>query len=123
MSYLIRIVGSNLKMYRISSGLTQQSLALSCDIEPSLIGKIERCSHNASLRTLHRISQTLHVPSYELFRESDPSDQYGTINRYLTRNLTAYTALRLCKPQQLYGVLDSALLEKTTVLDIEHGAC
>lgn len=123
MSYLICIVGKNLKMYRIASGLTQQSLALNCDIEPSLIGKIERCSHNASLRTLHRISETLHVPSYALFCESNTSNQYETINRYLARNLTAYTALRACKPQQLYGVFDSALLEKLTVLDVERGAC
>lgn len=42
---------------------------------------------------------------------------------FLYIKVICYTALRACKPQQLYGVFDSALLEKLTVLDVERGAC
>jgi len=60
--------GKKVKELRKQKGLSQEALALLCDLDRTYIGGIERGERNLSLLNIHRIATALNVNVKELFR-------------------------------------------------------
>ena len=52
---------------RKARGLSQEALALSCNLDRSYVGAIERGESNLSLINIHRLAEGLKVKTAELF--------------------------------------------------------
>lgn len=59
--------GQRLRELRTAKGLSQEALALACDLDRTYIGGIERGERNVSLVNIQKIADALHVPVRELF--------------------------------------------------------
>src|SRR5690349_16617143 len=59
--------GARLRKLRKAKGLTQESLALVCDLDRSYVGAIERGESNVSLINIHRLAEGLKLKPGELF--------------------------------------------------------
>lgn len=62
------IVGRNIKACRKEADLTQEALALRCDMHLVEIGRAERGVRDLRVSTLARIAKGLDVPAGELLR-------------------------------------------------------
>ncbi len=60
--------GQRVRELRGRRGLSQEDLALACDLDRSYIGGIERGERNVSLLNIHKIATALRVPIKELFQ-------------------------------------------------------
>jgi transcriptional regulator with XRE-family HTH domain len=59
--------GDRLRNLRKQKGLSQESLALACDLDRTYIGGVERGERNISLLNIYKIAAALGVPAKELF--------------------------------------------------------
>ena len=59
--------GQRLRALRVTKGLSQEKLALTCDLDRTYIGGIERGERNVSLINIEKIAEALGVPVRELF--------------------------------------------------------
>jgi transcriptional regulator with XRE-family HTH domain len=59
--------GENLKKIRIEKGITQAQLAIDCDVDVSVISRIERGVVNTSLSNIKMISNFLNIEIKQLF--------------------------------------------------------
>jgi len=59
--------GQRLRELRETKGLTQESLALSIDVDKSYIGRIERAERSPNLKTIVKIANVLEIPVKSLF--------------------------------------------------------
>jgi transcriptional regulator with XRE-family HTH domain len=59
--------GDRVRELRKQKGLSQESLALACDLDRSYIGGVERGERNISLLNIHKIAEALGVAVRELF--------------------------------------------------------
>lgn len=60
--------GQRVRELRSRKGLSQEDLALACDLDRSYIGGIERGERNVSLVNIQKIAAALRVPIKELFQ-------------------------------------------------------
>ena len=60
--------GNRIRKLRKERGLSQEDLALCCDLDRSYIGGVERGERNVSLLNIERIATGLGVKPSELFR-------------------------------------------------------
>lgn len=67
-----KIVGWNVRRFRVGQGLTIEELAGHSEADASYIGRIERAEVNVSVDVLERISKALKVRVMELFMEPLP---------------------------------------------------
>ena len=58
--------GARVKEIRKSKGLSQESLALLCELDRTYIGGVERGERNISIINMHKIAHALAVPPREL---------------------------------------------------------
>ena len=58
---LAREVGAKIKYLRQKRGLSQEALALSCDMNPAFLGRVERGMRSPTLNTLQRICDGLGI--------------------------------------------------------------
>ena len=65
-SKLAREVGAKIRYLRLKQGLSQEALALSCDMNPAFLGHVERGMRSPTLTTLQRICDGLGVTLTEL---------------------------------------------------------
>ena len=63
---LTREVGAKIKYLRQKRGLSQEALALSCDMNPAFLGHVERGMRSPTLNTLQRICDGLGITLTEL---------------------------------------------------------
>ena len=59
--------GKRVRELRTAKGLSQEALALACDLDRTYIGGIERGERNVSLVNIEKIASGLSVPVRELF--------------------------------------------------------
>ena len=59
--------GNRVRELRRQKGLSQESLALACNLDRTYIGGVERGERNVSLLNIHRIAEALEVSPQELF--------------------------------------------------------
>ena len=67
-------LGKRIRELRRSSGLTQEVLAEKCGISASFLGHIERGTRKASLDTVVKLANALHVSPNILLQDSLDSD-------------------------------------------------
>ena len=63
-------LGATIKCLRLSKNISQESLALSAEVDRSYLGRVERGDNNAAVLTLHRIARGLGISLTELFAEA-----------------------------------------------------
>ena len=63
------LVGINLRKYRLSLKLSQESLAIKAKLHPNYISLLERGGANVSVDTIERICKILKVKPYELLKD------------------------------------------------------
>jgi len=59
--------GNKVRELRKQKGLSQEALALACDLDRTYIGGVERGERNISLINIYRIASALGIPVKELF--------------------------------------------------------
>ena len=59
--------GQRVRDLRKHRGLSQESLALACDLDRTYVGGVERGERNISLLNIHKIAFALGVAAKELF--------------------------------------------------------
>jgi len=59
--------GELVRRIRIGQGLSQEALALTCELDRTYIGGVERGERNISLVNIHRIAKALNIKVTELF--------------------------------------------------------
>jgi transcriptional regulator with XRE-family HTH domain len=62
--------GERVRQLRQQKGLSQEALALACDLDRSYIGGVERGERNISLINIHKISRALEVSLSELVTDA-----------------------------------------------------
>src|SRR5437016_10451578 len=70
-----RHFGERVRDLRKRKGLSQEALALGCDLDRTYVGGVERGERNISLINIHKISRALGVSPCELV--SDPETAKG----------------------------------------------
>ena len=63
---LSRLIGANIRKYRIQRDLSQEHLALESGIHPAYISKLERGEKCPTIDTLYRLARALGIPVYKL---------------------------------------------------------
>jgi transcriptional regulator with XRE-family HTH domain len=59
--------GERVRKIRLERGLSQEGLALICDLDRTYVGGIERGERNISLVNIHRLARGLAIRPKELF--------------------------------------------------------
>lgn len=63
---LSRLIGANIRKYRIQRDVSQEHLALESGIHPAYISKLERGEKCPTIDTLYRLAKALRIPVYKL---------------------------------------------------------
>ena len=61
------LFGARLRHVRQEKGLSQEALALNCDLDRTYIGGVERGERNISLVNIHKIARALGVSVKKFF--------------------------------------------------------
>ena len=61
--------GERVRNLRKQKGLSQEALALTCNLDRTYIGGVERGERNISLLNIHKIATALSIPVKELFND------------------------------------------------------
>jgi transcriptional regulator with XRE-family HTH domain len=75
---LQRAIGRNLKEYRLTRGLSQESCAEVLGVHRTYMGGLERGEHNLTLRSIERIAGRLEVDALGLLMEARESENVGS---------------------------------------------
>ncbi|HEY1016730.1 MAG TPA: helix-turn-helix transcriptional regulator [Herpetosiphonaceae bacterium] len=62
----MRAFGQRVRELRLARGVSQEELALHCQVDRSYMGQVERGERNISLGNIHKIARGLDVPAHEL---------------------------------------------------------
>jgi transcriptional regulator with XRE-family HTH domain len=85
------ILGRNIKYFRFHRQLSQSALAEKADISVTFLSNIERGKMFPKVETLSRLTESLDVAVFELFRtDLVPEDNKEMINRFsedITKNV------------------------------------
>lgn len=67
---IVRVLGANMKKYRMQLGLSQEAFADKCGLHRTYISSIERFQRNVSIENIQRIADALEIETYLLFIEN-----------------------------------------------------
>lgn len=67
MADLLKIIGKNIRKYRIKKKLSQEALADLSNIHRTYIGQVEAGQRNIAIKNLQKISTALKIPIKKLF--------------------------------------------------------
>jgi transcriptional regulator with XRE-family HTH domain len=67
------ILAANMKMFRAARKLSQEDLALECELHRTFIAHVERGARNISLDNIEKIADALEVPVHKLLKPADTS--------------------------------------------------
>ena len=68
---IIKVFGSNVKRYRMETGLSQEAFAEKCGLHRTYISAIECYRRSISLENIQRIADALDIDTYKLFLEDE----------------------------------------------------
>lgn len=71
---IVQQTGAKLRHFRVLKGISQEQLALDCDLNVNTIGMIERGQKNATIFTLKRICDGLGITLATLFLYNGSAD-------------------------------------------------
>lgn len=71
MKNIREILSDNIKKYRNEQHMSQEDLALQCDLHRTYISDIERCTRNVSIDNISKIADALKVTPADLFKEEN----------------------------------------------------
>lgn len=66
---IVKVFGTNVKRYRVKTGLSQEAFAEKCGLHRTYISAIECYRRSISLENIQRIADALGVDTYRLFVE------------------------------------------------------
>jgi transcriptional regulator with XRE-family HTH domain len=58
-----------MRQLRVAKGMSQEALALACDLDRTYVGGVERGERNISLINIHRIADALGISPAALFSQ------------------------------------------------------
>jgi transcriptional regulator with XRE-family HTH domain len=70
-----KLVGANVRRYRLSANLSQEAVAVRMDADRAFVSQIERGGQNVTLLTVHHLAEALGVRPVDLFDESVEADE------------------------------------------------
>ncbi|WP_037463845.1 helix-turn-helix domain-containing protein [Sphingobium herbicidovorans] len=68
------IVATNIRRFRMETGLSQQDFAYEIEMDRTYFGGIERGERNVSIDNIERIAKGLKIKPFLLLVEADPED-------------------------------------------------
>ena len=66
---IVKVFGTNVKRYRQSSGISQETFAEKCGLHRTYISAIECYRRSISLENIQHIADALEIETYKLFLE------------------------------------------------------
>ncbi len=66
---ILEALACNIRAYRKSNGLSQESFAAECGLHRTYIGAIERCERNVTVGTLEALAEKMGIHPYELLMD------------------------------------------------------
>lgn len=66
---IIKVFGTNVKIYRQALGISQEAFAEKCGLHRTYISAIECFRRSISLENVQRIASALGIDTYKLFME------------------------------------------------------
>ena len=73
---LRQVLAHNLRTLRFEKGLSQEALALLCDLDRTYVSAVERCAWNVSLANIERFAKQLDVQPWQLLRPERTIDTF-----------------------------------------------
>lgn len=67
---IVKVFGTNVKKYRLASGLSQEALAEKSCLHRTYISAIECFRRSISLENIQRLADALQIETYLLFMEN-----------------------------------------------------
>lgn len=75
---IIKVFGTNVKLYRQSQNLSQEKLAEKCGLHRTYISDIERFRRSISLENIQKIAVALNIKAYQLLIEEEDTNGIQT---------------------------------------------
>jgi transcriptional regulator with XRE-family HTH domain len=71
---LLRVIGTNVRRYRLRAGLSQDRLAEAAALHRTYVGGIERGERNVSALNIAKLAAALGVEPHQLLMPAEPDD-------------------------------------------------
>ncbi len=68
---IVRILGTNLRKYRLEKGFSQEKFADLCGLHRTYISDIECFQRNVSIENVQRIAEALEIDAYKLLMQNE----------------------------------------------------
>lgn len=68
---IVRILGTNLRKYRLEKGISQEKFADLCGLHRTYISDIECFQRNVSIENVQRIAEALEIDAYKLLMKNE----------------------------------------------------
>ena len=68
---IVKILGTNLRKYRLEKGISQEKLADLCGLHRTYISDIECFQRNVSIEDVQRIAEALEIEAYKLLMNDE----------------------------------------------------
>ena len=68
---IVKILGTNLRKYRLEKGISQEKFADLCGLHRTYISDIECFQRNVSIENVQRIAEALEIEAYKLLMDDE----------------------------------------------------
>lgn len=100
-------IGERIRDFRVDRGMSQEALALSSEINPTYLGRLERGEKCPTVDTLYKISQGLKIPLSKLLDIS--ADIEPTHSEAIHRIETAMEGLSEAEAVELAEIVEKII--------------
>ena len=98
------ILGRKIKFFRLRRQFSQADLAEKADISITFLSNIERGNNFPQARTICNIANSLGIDVWELFKESEGSDEQNAIIDRISKDFTKHVNIALETVYKQYKV-------------------